>query len=151
MIAHRLQRERRQALAQFAALLLFCIAVGGATAWQASRPAGATRLKLPLSELRSQAAELAALAHEGEAGRLNALFVREHTRQLLDTHDDTHHELENLRPWPELLTQQRMSLDDADTLRAQIDSASRNGTVSGAAQVDALLARLRQRERALQD
>jgi hypothetical protein len=74
--------ELRQAQMQLAACLLVAAVAG--LIWQVYEvaPAGAGRLRVPVGELRSQAAELELVQREVLAGRLPARFMRLHLQQL---------------------------------------------------------------------
>lgn len=74
--------ELRQARQQLAWCLLVAAIVGLAWQLHTLAPAGAGRLRVPVGELRSQAAELELLQREMLAGRVPARFVRLHLQQL---------------------------------------------------------------------
>src|SRR4051812_8500594 len=76
------KHELRQAQHQLAWCLLGAAIAG--LGWQiyALAPAGAARLRVPVGELRSQAAELALVQHEVNEGRLPRRFMRIHLQQL---------------------------------------------------------------------
>jgi hypothetical protein len=76
------KQELRQAQQQLAWCVLVAAIVG--LVWQlyALAPAGAGPLRVPVGELRSQAAELELLQREMRAGRVPARFVRLHLQQL---------------------------------------------------------------------
>ncbi len=144
------ERESRRAATQFAGLALICVLLGGVAAWQVQRPADATTLALPISELRSQSAELAILQHERNSGGLDARFLRNHTRQLAKLNDESRDELAGLAPWPELAETQRAALDDARTLERQLATVASGANVEER-DLEALRDRFRARERALRN
>jgi len=66
----RTDRDKHAALGQFIGLLLIIAILTGASLWETEQPADATRLSLPMSELRSQSAEVQAMGDERAAGRI---------------------------------------------------------------------------------
>ena len=76
------KHESSQAHRQLAGSVLVCAVAG--LVWQiyALAPAGAGRLRVPVAELRSQAAELELVQREAIAGRLPARVMRMHLQQL---------------------------------------------------------------------
>ena len=135
---------------QLAVVILAAALLAAAARWKAQRPADAARLRLPVAELRSQAAELLALSVENTAGRVNARFVKNQAIQLRVAQRHTGRELAKLRPWPELAVRQHEALADAEELRTRIDSAAISGQSDGDP-AQALRDRLEQRERALRN
>src|SRR4051812_8541283 len=99
--------DKHDALAQMLGLAVIIAVVTGASDWESQRPADATRVSLPISELRSQSAELQALSEERQAGNLDDRFLHAHSQQLLENHLDTREELTELQPLPDLLGVQR--------------------------------------------
>jgi hypothetical protein len=77
-----LQHESSHAQHQFAWSVLVAAVMG--LIWQiyALAPAGADRLRVPVGELRSQAAELALVQREVLAGRVPPSFMDRHLQQL---------------------------------------------------------------------
>lgn len=146
----RTDREKHAAVGQFLGLVVFIGILAGVSLWETRRPADATRLSLPLADLRSQSAELQALGEEREAGQLPPRFLRSHTLQLLENQGDSADELAALRPWPELAGTQRDAVADADTLQRQLHDLAAGRDVDER-DIEALRDRFRGRERALRN
>jgi hypothetical protein len=143
----RTDRDKHAALGQFIGLLLIIAILTGASLWETEQPADATRLSLPMSELRSQSAEVQAMGDERAAGRIGDGFAAAHAQQLLENQRDTQDELAKLLPWPELAPLQRDALRDAALLQQKLAQAAENDERD----IDALRDRFRKRERELRD
>lgn len=143
-------REKYLATSQAIGLILIVGLLTGLAAWNDRRPADATQLSLPISDLRSQSAELANLRHEYTTGDIDDRFLRAHTLQLLKQHDDTRQELDDLDPWPELRGIKSAALADATLLRQQLE-ATASGSDLDERDVEVLRDRFRGRERPLRD
>jgi hypothetical protein len=74
--------ENRQALTQLIGVALALLSVLLAWVLQARAPADKAQLRIPIGELRSQAAELELVQRESLSGRLFSRFLREHVQQL---------------------------------------------------------------------
>jgi hypothetical protein len=76
------KQELSQAQRELAWIVLVAAVIG--LVWQvhAIAPAGAARLRVPVGELRSQAAELELAQREALAGRLPAALLHRHLQQL---------------------------------------------------------------------
>jgi hypothetical protein len=146
----RTDHEKHDARGQLLGLVVFIAALAGIALWETRRPADATRLSLPISDLRSQSAELQALAQERDAGHVPPRFLRSQTLQLLENQRDTAEELSALRPWPELTGTQRDAAADADRLQRQLHQLAAGRDVNER-DIEALRDRFRGRERALRD
>ena len=146
----RTDREKRAALGQLLGLMVSVGILAGVSLWETRRPADATRLSLPMADLRSQTAELQALADERDAGHVPPRFLRSHTLQLLENQRDTADELAALRPWPELADTQREAGGDADKLQRQLHGLAADDGVDER-EVEALRDRFRGRERQLRN
>jgi hypothetical protein len=90
--------EKRRALAQLAGLVLALLAMLLACVLHVRTPADRSRLRIPIAELRSQAAELELVQRESLAGRLASRFPREHVRQLAKDSAVSFDDLTGLRP-----------------------------------------------------
>ena len=150
MSASESKRERLHAFWQLVVLAGIAGLLVVAAWWKSQRPADATRLRLPIADLHSQAAELEALSREGAAHRVTARFVRGQAMQLRVAQRRSERELANLHPWPEFAAGQRDALADAHELRAHLEFVAAPGGVDEG-RVQVLRARLGQRERALRD
>jgi len=142
--------DKHDALAQMLGLVLIIAVVMGTASWESQRPADATRVSLPISELRSQAAELQALSDERQAGHIDQRFLQSHTQQLLDNHLDTRAELDALQPVPSLLGVQRDAQEGAGLLEKKLDDVT-TGDSADERDVEALRDRFRGRERELRN
>ncbi len=142
--------DKHDALAQMLGLVLIIAVVMGTASWESGRPADATRVSLPISELRSQAAELQALSDERQAGHIDQRFLQSQTQQLLENHLDTREELDELQPLPELLGVQRDAQDGAGSLQKKLDTVTA-GDRADERDVEALRDRFRGRERELRN
>jgi hypothetical protein len=142
--------DKHEALAQMLGLAVIIAVVTGASDWENQRPADATRVSLPISELRSQSAELQALSDERQAGNLDDRFVRAHTQQLLDNHLDSREELTELQPLPDLLGAQRDAEDAGASLQQQLEAVEGGGSADER-DIEALRDRFRGRERELRN
>jgi hypothetical protein len=90
--------EKRQALQQLCATILALLVVVVLWAWRAHAPADKSRLRVPVAELHSQAAELDFVRRVSLSGRLFAHFMREHVRQLGADSAVSFEDLSGLRP-----------------------------------------------------
>jgi len=143
-------REKHQAIAQFVGLSLLAAVLAGVTAWDLRQPADATQLALPISELHSQSAELAAIQDERSAHPLDERFLRAHLQQLSKDQRASAEELAQLEPANGLADTQRAALADAAELGRRLDQAT-TGAILDERDIDALRDRFRGRERDLRN
>ena len=134
-------REMRQAVRQ----ALFCgsaVALAVTVALMVSRrPADATALRLPIAELRSQAAELELLRRQSGAAALTPRFARMQRQQLAGAIDASRDELTSMRVRPALLQARTTAIALAEQVAA---AAHRPDAVLPIAPLQALEASLRQ-------
>jgi hypothetical protein len=133
-------RETRQAVRQ----ALFCgavVALVVAAALMVShQPADADELRLPIAELRSQAAELELLRKQSSAAALTPRFARVQRQQLADAIDWSRDELTSMQVEPALLDARTTAI----ALAAQAAAAAhRPDAVLPTAPLQALEASLR--------
>jgi hypothetical protein len=94
--------ERRTALLQLLAILALGATLIFMSVKLAAAPADKPELAVAVGELRSQAAELAQLEREQDAGRIDARFVSFHSIQLARSTRNAYRELTELEVIPEL-------------------------------------------------
>jgi hypothetical protein len=82
MPEHHRSNEERQAFVQLSVIILTLLALLVVGVSRGRAPADAPRLRIPVSELRSQSAELELLQRDATHGHLPDRFVRQHARQL---------------------------------------------------------------------
>ena len=114
--------ENAAALRQLIGLVVLigvCVGIG---AWQASRPANATELRIPIGELHSQAAELVLLQRDAETKKLRGTFVAWHASQLATDIRTSLHQLSGLHPPPPLASTQSSALDAGGALLRATDA-----------------------------
>jgi hypothetical protein len=109
-------RERRVALAQGLSIVAGLAGASMVAAWIARAPADAAKLRIPLAEFRSQAAELALLEREAGAGHAGRMFARAHTEQLAKSIRRTFNALCSLDVAPELVVIQQAGIADGREL-----------------------------------
>jgi hypothetical protein len=80
------------------------------------RPASPTELRIPIEELRSDAAELAFLRAQRMAGRVSDRFYDAHLRQLARTQGDSYRELTRLQVRPTLMPVKMQAVGDGQEL-----------------------------------
>jgi len=112
--------EARSALYQLAGVVSIAgiVVVGGALSKE--RPADAAQLRIPVGELRSQAAELAQLEGDTADGHLSASIARRHVIQLDKAFESTLHDLTSLDVLPPLATSRRDALALAHELERRL-------------------------------
>jgi hypothetical protein len=84
------------------------------------RPAGADELRLPIAELRSQAAELEQLRAQAAAAHVTPRFARVHAQQLARSIDASRDELAAMQVEPQLVDARA----SAAALAAQLAAAA---------------------------
>ena len=114
--------EARRALYQLAGVVSIAgiVVFGGVLSKE--RPADAAQLRIPVGELRSQAAELAQLEADAGDGRLSAPIARRHVQQLDKACESTLDDLTSLDVLPPLATSQRDALALARELERRLAS-----------------------------
>jgi hypothetical protein len=121
-MSRRDKREKPAALDQLIGLVVLigtCVAIG---AWQASRPANAVELRIPIAELHSQAAELVLLRCGARPETLGKTFVGWHAYQLAQDIRTSVHQLSGLHPSPSLVATQSSALEAGDALLRATDA-----------------------------
>jgi hypothetical protein len=111
--------QRKRALREALVLIVAMASAFAASVWISQRPAGPDELRISLSTLRSQAAELQQLFADSADASLNPRFVRSHALQLAKAVDTSREELEGMTVQPPL----RPLQDEARPLAAQLASA----------------------------
>lgn len=111
----------RRAVLQALGLIALVAVVMGAATWWGSRPDGADELKVPISLLRSQSAELQLLEAAQARHALPPRFVAAHASQLAGAIDDAREQLQQLRPLPALTGLQAQAHVLAAELAGDVD------------------------------
>jgi hypothetical protein len=93
---------RRRAVWQALGLIALVAGLSGTAAWWRLQPDGPDGVKVPISLLRSQSAELQLLAAAQAGHRLPPRFVTAHASQLAGAVDKAREQLRQLRPLPAL-------------------------------------------------
>jgi len=124
---------KQRALRQLAglALLTGTLVIGGVLSEES--PADAAQLRIPIGELRSDAAELAAIQVDLESGRLSVDHARRHLRQLGTTFDASLGKLAALDVVPALAPLQRDALALGRELERRLDDVGASGDRNGEA------------------
>jgi hypothetical protein len=118
------QPRKTKAWRQALALLGVLVAAIAVLLFVHRKPAGRVELKIPVSELRAQAAELELFA--AQAGSiLPRTFVVAHATQLAKRIDFAHDELASLHPQPQLAALRDQALKHAEQLAATADALIR--------------------------
>lgn len=130
---------KRKARQQAAALVLVLAAAAGAGWTVQQRELGRSSLRLPIGELRSQAAEYARLAEAAARRRLPQRFTRVHAAHLAERADAARIELAGLRLPPPLQDARR----EAGALATELSALlHRDASPANAAAAFALASRL---------
>jgi hypothetical protein len=105
--------ERRHATLQFVGCLTVGSLLAIAGVRMANAPADGPTLRIPIGELRSQAAEIAELQRSFESGSVSSHFLRSHSRQLTKATTASYRALSELKVQPPLADAKRRALDEA--------------------------------------
>ena len=142
------RQERRSALWQLIAVLAVIAALAVVARIDAQQPADAAELRIPISELRSDAAELGTVDDDKADGELPRRVAQAHLRQLARNTRDSWRALAQLAVEPALEVDRADALADAASLMAAI-SASRALSPVPRQNLDRLRTHLEQLERGL--
>ena len=120
-------KTRRAAWLQAAAFLAVVAVIAATLVLRLQRPFDRGTLPLPVGELRSQAAEAAALVRQASRDHLAPAFVRYHARQLGHDVDRARDDLAGKPAVAGLDPLRRRALALADALKGRIDAIARDG------------------------